>query len=161
MNRLKSTTANRFKLTTAVLAVLPACFAPSLRADDHSKASHLTINQPLKVEDTLLPPGEYVFKLAQPDGNHNVVSIYDADGVRLKKVVIGCSAYRANANEKTTFTIAQPQADQAGTLKSWFYKGDNFGVEFPAERSMGEVVVKSKHKGQTGGVADDGSSGRN
>ena len=86
----KLTTANRFKLTTAILLALPVCFAPSMRADDHSKASHLTIHQPLKVEDTVLPPGEYVFKLTQPDGNHSVVSIYGADGAQLKKVVIGC-----------------------------------------------------------------------
>jgi len=161
MNRLKSTTANRFKLTTAILVVLPAFFAPSLRADDHSKASHLTINQPLKVEDTLLPPGEYVFKLTQPDGNHSVVSIYGADGIQLKKVVIGCSVYRGNANDKTVFTISQPQASEPGTLKSWFYRGDNYGVEFPAKEPAGEGVAKSKHKGQTGAIADDGSSNRN
>jgi hypothetical protein len=161
MNRLKLTTASRFKLTTAILIALPTFFAPSLRADDHSKASHLTINQALKVEDTLLPPGEYVFKLTQPDGNHSVVSIYGADGIQLKKVVIGCSVYRANASEKTMFTISQPQPNQTGTLKSWFYRGDNFGVEFPAERPTGEAMVKSKHKGQTGAVADDDSPTRN
>ncbi len=154
---------NRFNVTTAILVVLPACFAPSMRADDQSKASHLTINQPVMVENTLLAPGEYVFKLTQPDGNHSVVSIYSADGVRLKKVVIGCSAYRANASEKTMFTISQPQANQAGTLNYWFYKGENFGVEFPAKKLTGEAwpAAKSKGKGQTGAVADDGSSTRN
>jgi hypothetical protein len=134
-----------------------------MRADDHSKASHLTINQPLKVEDTLLPPGEYVFKLTQPDGNHSVVSIYGADGVQLKKVVIGCSVYRGNANEKTMFTISQPQASEPGTLKSWFYRGDNYGVEFPAKKSAGEggPLLRSNGSGQNGAVADDGSSTRN
>ena len=153
---------NRFKLTTAILIALPVCFAPSMRADDHSKASHLTINQPLKVEDTLLPPGEYVFKLTQPDGNHSVVSIYDADGIRLKKVVIGCSVYQGKANDKTMFTISGSQAGEPGTLKSWFYRGDNYGVEFPAKKAAGEggPVVKSKGKGQTGAVAGDGSSTR-
>lgn len=162
-NRLTLATANRFKLTTAILIALAACFAPSLRADDHSKASHLTIKQPLKVEDTLLPPGEYVFKLTQPDGNHSVVSIYGADGVQLKKVVIGCSVYRGNANDKTMFTISQPQASEPGTLKSWFYRGDNYGVEFSVRNAPGEAgpVVKSKGKGQTGAVAEDGSSTRN
>jgi hypothetical protein len=154
---------NVFNLTTAILVVLPAFFVPSLRADDHGKASHLTINQPLKVQDTILPPGEYVFKLTQPDGNHSVVGIYDADGIRLRKVVIGCSAYRGNANDKTMFTISQPQASEPGTLKSWFYRGENYGVEFPAKKSAGEAgsVVKSKRKGQGGDVADDGSSTKN
>jgi hypothetical protein len=132
-----------------------------VRADDHSKASHLTINQPLKVEDTLLPPGEYVFKLTQPDGNHSVVSIYDADGIRLKKVVIGCSAYRGSANDKTVFTISQPQASEPGTLQSWFYRGENYGVEFPVKKAAeGGPVVKSKGSGQTGAVADGGSAAR-
>ena len=151
---------NRFKLTTAVLIALPVCFAPSMRADDHTKASHLTINQPLKVEGTVLPPGEYVFKLTQPDGNHSVVSIYSADGIRLKKVVIGCSAYRGKVNDKTMFTISEFQAGEPGTLKSWFYRGDNFGVEFPVKKATGEggPVVKSNGSRQTGPVADDGAS---
>jgi hypothetical protein len=152
---------NRFNVTTAILVVLPAFFAPSLRADDHSKASHLTINQPLKVEDALLPPGEYVFKLTQPDSNHSVVSIYSADGVRLKKMVIGCSAYRANANEKTMFTISPPHASEPGTLKSWFYRGENYGVEFPAKKAgEGGPMARSKGAAPTGAVADDGSPAR-
>src|SRR5579863_5571764 len=63
---------NGFTIITAILALLTAGFTPSMRADDSNKETHLTINQPLQVQNTLLAPGQFVFPLIEP----NVVSIY-------------------------------------------------------------------------------------
>ena len=117
----------RFITTTAELGLLSACFAPSIRADSQTKESHLTIYEPLQVQNTVLAPGHYVFTLAAPDRNHAVVNIYNAAGARVG-VVIGSQAYRAHIDDKTVFTVSQ-RGNQPGTLK-WFYAGDNFGVEF-------------------------------
>jgi hypothetical protein len=43
--------------------------------DDRNKETHLTINVPLRVQDTLLTPGKYVFKLIELGTNSDVVSI--------------------------------------------------------------------------------------
>jgi hypothetical protein len=69
---------NRFKRTFAMLGLLTAGCAPCMRGDDRNKETHLTIDQPLQVRDTLLAPGQYVFKLIEP----GVVSIHNADGSR-------------------------------------------------------------------------------
>jgi hypothetical protein len=152
---------NRFTITTVLLGLLPACLAPSLRADDRSKETHFTITQPLQVQGVLLAPGQYVFKLAEADTDHRVVSIDDASGRRLG-VVIGVSAYRANAGDKNRFVFSQPQGSQPSTLKSWFYPGDNFGIEFPAEKLTKEArgLAKSKGTGQPAATASDTSSAR-
>jgi len=121
---------NRFRMTAATLALLSAYLVPSMRADDSNKETHLTINQPLQIQDTLLAPGQYVFKLTEPDTNHSVVSIYKADSTRLEGIIMGWPAYRTDAGDKHLFTISQPEGNQPAKLQTWFYSGDNFGVEF-------------------------------
>jgi hypothetical protein len=149
---------NRLRITAATLGLLSAFFVPSLRADESNKETHLTINQPLQVQDILLAPGQHVFKLIEP----GIVSIYNADGTQSEGIILGWSAYRVDAGDKTLFTVSQSQGNQPATLKYWFYPGDNSGIEFSSRKPANETgrVVKSKQKGQTTDAADDASSTR-
>ena len=153
---------NRFKMTAAALGLLSAVLVPSMRADDNNKETRMTINGPLQVQDTLLAPGQYVFKLTEPDTAHSVVSIYNADGTRLEGIIMGWSAYRVDASDKNLFTISQPQGGQPAKLQTWFYPGDNFGVEFSVKKLASETgrVNRSNGKGQNAGTAGDDSSTR-
>jgi hypothetical protein len=146
---------NRLKMTAAMLGLLMPCLGPSLRADERNKETRVTINQPLQVQDTVLAPGQYVFKLLEPDTDENVVSIFNADGGRLEGTVVGMSAYRSNAGDKKLLTVSQPVGDQPATLKSWFFPGDNAGIEFRVTKpASGDArLAKSKGKGQNTGVA--------
>ena len=150
-------------MTVATLGLLSvsACVVPSIRADESNKETRITINQPLQIQSMLLAPGQYVLKLTEPDAAHGFVSIYSADGARLEGVVMGWSAYRTDAGDKKLFTISQPDGDQPAKLRTWFYPGDNFGVEFSVTKKTGEIghVVKSNGKEQ-GAIptGDDGSS---
>ena len=151
---------NRFRMTAAALGLLTAGLVPSVRADESNKETRMTINGPLQVQDTLLAPGQYVFRLTEPDIDHKIVSIYNSDGTRLEGIVMGWAAYRADAGDKKLFTISQPQGDQPAKLQTWFYPGDNSGLEFSAKKLASETsrVMKSKKKGQTADAAGDASS---
>ena len=160
---------NQFKITTVMVGLLSVCLAPSMRADGFNKETHFTISQPLQVRNTLLAPGQYMLKLTEADVDHVIVSIYNADGTRLEGIVMGFSAYRADAGDKKMITASQPQGNQPSTLKSWFYPGENYGVEFPVNDLTSEArralssnghAVQPKAKGQTVAAAADGSSNR-
>ena len=142
----------RFRMTAAILGLLSAYFAPCVRADDRNKETRLKINVPLRVQDTLLAPGQYVFKLIELGANSDVVSIFNSNGTRLETIMIGLPAYRDNAGDKRLFAISDPQGDQPATLQSWFYPGDNFGVEFRAAKRANEArhVSRTNGKGQSG-----------
>jgi hypothetical protein len=143
-------------MTAAILGLLSASFAPCVRADDQNKKSHLTINVPLRVQDTLLAPGEYVFKLIELGAKSEVVSIFNSNGTRLETIMIGMPAYRNNAGDNNMFAISDPQGNQPATLQSWFYPGDNFGVEFRAAKRANEAshVSRTNGKGQNGAKTD-------
>jgi len=140
----------RFKITFAMLCLLSAGLAPSMRADATDKETHLTIDQPLQVQDILLAPGQYVFKLLEP----GVVSIYNADGRQLQGIVMGWNAYRVDAGDKQLFTVSQSQGNQPAALKYWFYPGNNFGLEFPVKMLASGQLAKSKKKGPATNATD-------
>jgi hypothetical protein len=121
---------NQFKVMSATLGILGAILAPSLRADESDKTTHITINQPLQVQGTLLAPGRYVFKLASADYDHHTVQIYNADETRLETTVLANSAYRLEPSGATRLIISDPQDGQPAILQFWFYPGDNIGLEF-------------------------------
>ena len=149
---------NRFRMTAATMGLLCAYFVPAMRADESNKETHMTITQSLQVQDTLLAPGEHVFKLIEP----GVVSICNADGTRPEGIILGWSVYRADAGDKKLFTISQPQGNQPAKLQTWFYPGDTFGVEFSVTKKASETgrVNKSNGKGENADTADDASSTR-
>jgi hypothetical protein len=133
---------NQLKTTFALLAVLTACFAPSIQADERNKETHLSINQPLQVGDTLLAPGQYDFELIGP----RVVSIYNVGRNRSEGLVLGWPAYRTNGDDKKLFEVSQSQGDQPATLKTWFYPGDNSGLQFSTGTPGSEPAAEAKFK---------------
>lgn len=152
---------NRFRITAVTLSLLGAFVAPSLRADESNKETRMTINAPLQVQDTLLAPGQYVFKLTTPDNSRSLVSIYNAETDQLEAVILGWEAYRTDPGDKQLFTINQPQANQPAKLQKWFYPGDNFGVEFSVTNRTGvSAHLKPNQKGQSAAAAGDASSTR-
>ncbi len=147
---------HRFTMTAVALGLLSACFAPSMRANDLDKETRLTIDQPVQVQDTLLAPGQYLLKLTQPNNSLSVVSIYNADRSRLEGVIMGWAAYRTDAGDQKLFSISPQEGNQPAQLQTWFFAGDNYGVEFPAARKSGETghVSKSTRKQQNTGATN-------
>src|ERR1700691_3103254 len=137
----------RFTTTVVMLGLLSAHFAPGACADERNKETHLTINVPLRVQDTLLAPGEYVFKLVELAANSTVVSIFNSNGTRLETMMISLPAYRNEIDSKL-FTISDPQGDQPATLQTWFFPGDNFGIEFRTAKGTNETSHVSRTNGK-------------
>jgi hypothetical protein len=146
---------NRLKMSVAMLGLLIPCFAPSLRADGRNKETCVTINQPLQIQDTVLAPGQYLFKLLEPDTDQTVISIFNANGTQLQGIIIGRTAYRYDAGDKKLVTVSQPVGGRPAILNFWFFPGTSEGIEFPLTNpgSGSARVAKSKGKGQNTGAA--------
>ena len=127
---------NKLKMMSATLGLLSAILTPSMRADEADKTTRFTTHQPLQIQGTLLAPGQYMLKMAGPNYDGHTVQIYNADGTRLA-TILATSAYRTDPSQTTQLTISHPQGNQPAMLRSWFYPGDNVGLEFATPKGAG------------------------
>ena len=79
-----------------------------------------------------MPPGQYLFKLLEPDTDQNIVSIYSADGSRLEGLVVGLAAYRADDPRQWIFGHdATTLGGSSGSpIIAWKDGGGGFGIHF-------------------------------
>lgn len=104
-------------------------FAPKGRADESDKKTIVTVNQPIQVPGKVLPAGTYVFKLLDSN-DRTLVAIYNEDGSHLIATVQGIPDVRTETPDKAILQLEERPSGQPEALKTWFYPGDNFGVEF-------------------------------
>ena len=109
---------------TLGLAIAP------LRASEWDHKTVIKIDGPLNVQGTVLEPGQYVMKLLDEQAERSVVMIYDRDEQHLIATVVGTADYRVEPADESTFTFYEKSADQPTALRTWFYPGENYGLEF-------------------------------
>lgn len=108
---------------------LGVAIAP-LRADVWDHKTAITINEPINVQGTVLEAGQYVMKLLAETDERRVVLIYDRDEQHLLATAVGMPTYRVEPTGHTSLTFYEKAADQPVALRTWFYPGENFGLEF-------------------------------
>jgi hypothetical protein len=113
--------------------VLTTAFMPFAKADEWDKKTVITTHEPIQIEGKVLAPGQYVMKLRESADRH-IVQIYDVDDSKLEMTVLAISAYRLDPTGDTRLTFAETPDGQAPALRTWFYPGDNSGLEFSALR---------------------------
>jgi LPXTG-motif cell wall-anchored protein len=102
----------------------------SAQADQWDKRTILTVNEPIQVQDKLLEPGQYVFKLLNSQSDRHIVQIYNRDQTHLIDTVMAIPNYRIQPTGKSRFSFWETPPGSAKALRAWFYPGDNFGQEF-------------------------------
>jgi hypothetical protein len=116
----------------AALAVslISSAFVPSLKASESDRKTIITISQPISVEGTTLPAGQYVLRLQDPSTRQDVISIFNGDETRLIATVVANHAYRIQPTGKSEFSFYKSPAGQPAALHTWYYPGDDDGWEF-------------------------------
>ena len=113
------------------------------RADEWDKRTILTVNQPIQVKDTLLEPGQYVFKLLNSAADRNIVQIFNADQSHILATILAIPNYRLEPAGDSRFQFWETPPGYAKALRAWFYPGDNFGQEFPYPKHLMPVETAS------------------
>jgi hypothetical protein len=107
------------------MSLLSSAVVPSLKASESDKNTIITISQPVTVEGTLLPAGQYVLKLQDSSSSQDVVYVFNSEETRLITTVLAIHAYRLQPAGKSEFSFYETPAGQPTALHRWFYPGDN------------------------------------
>jgi LPXTG-motif cell wall-anchored protein len=110
------------------------------KADEWNKKTVLTINEPIQVRDTLLEPGQYVFKLLNSSSDRHVVQIFNADQSHLINTILAVPKERMDPTGRSEFVFYETPAGTARALRAWYYPGDLVGQEFPYPKHLHQVA---------------------
>jgi len=112
------------------LSFMGGVLAPVAKADEWNKRTKITINQPIALQDTVLPAGSYVIQLLDLPSARNVVQIFNAEENHVIATVLAVPAERFKAADHSDFKFYESEIGQPPALRTWFYPGDISGFQF-------------------------------
>jgi hypothetical protein len=113
------------------LALFTAALAPSAKADEWNKKTVITVQGgAVQIQGTTLEPGKYVLKLVDSQSERRILQVFNADETKLETTILANAAYRLEPTGRTAFTFYEMSVGQPPAVRTWFYPGDNFGLEF-------------------------------
>ncbi len=118
-----------------MLAFGVLALAPLAKASEWDKRTVVTFGSPVEIPGKVLPAGTYVMRLADNTGNRTVVQFYNQDETALIATVLAVPDYREEPRGDTVITFDERRADSPQALRSWFYPGDTFGLQFVYEQN--------------------------
>ncbi len=102
------------------------------------KKTEITFSQPVEIAGRVLPAGTYLFELATPMGDRQIVEIRSANGMKLIAIVAAVPNYRLRPTGNTVVSFRETPRGSPEAIRAWFYPGDEFGEEFvyPKRRAV-------------------------
>jgi hypothetical protein len=112
----------------AALALLVTAAKPAAQTWD--ERAYFTFSGPVELPGVGLPPGKYVFRLANPETGRSMVQVLSADGKRPYGIFFTRAVERPSPplNPEVRFMEAAPGAPPP--IKTWWNAGDRIGREF-------------------------------
>jgi hypothetical protein len=121
----------KFRILAVALFLAATTMLPLVKADEWNKETRVTFSDPVAVPGQVLPPGRYVFKLADKQSDrHIVVQIFTEDQSELVATIEAIPAYRLEPTGVTLMTFEEGTSGSPEAVKRWFYPGDLVGVAF-------------------------------
>ena len=129
-------------------AILCAALGTSARADNWDRKTVVTFADAVEIPGQILPPGTYVFKLVNLGDSRNLVQIMNADQSFVFATVQTVSRYRRIATDDTLFRLDERSGDSPEALRTWYYPGDNRGLEFIYNQDYDYPAPTATYAGQ-------------
>lgn len=122
------------RLSALAFVLFTITLAPFAKADEFDKKTVVTTHQSIQIQGKVLEPGQYVMKLHDSPSDRRILQVYNADGTKLEMTILAKSAYRLEPTGDTQLTFSEMQGGRPPALRTWFYPGDNSGLEFSLPR---------------------------
>jgi LPXTG-motif cell wall-anchored protein len=132
---------SRLIVVLGAAALTAGFFSSRAQADQWDKKTILTVNEPVQVQDTLLQPGQYVFKLQDTNADRHVVQIFNGDQTQIINTILAIPNYRLQPTGNSRFAFWETPPGSAKALRAWFYPGDNFGQEFRYPKQLAMLTM--------------------
>jgi hypothetical protein len=117
------------KLALLGFVLFTTAFTPLAKADEWDQKTLITTHQAIQIQGNVLEPGQYVMRLLNTADRHTL-RIYDVNGSKVEMIIMAIPAYRLDPTGDTQLTFSEVPGGGAPALHTWFYPGENSGLEF-------------------------------
>ena len=116
---------------TCLLAAL-SVVAATLSATTLNRMTYFAFNKPVRVSGVLLPPGNYVFEIANPTTASNVIRIADRKKIKTYVTALTRPIFRPSTKRLDAVIVFGGEASAATphTIRAWYPAGVTTGYEF-------------------------------
>jgi hypothetical protein len=153
--RSKSVKHNLRPIAALAVTLLGSALVSVMKADEWDKKTDITIDQSIEVQGTALPPGSYVIKLLVSSSDRRTVEIYNADENHLIATVPAIPAYRLVPADDSEFKFYRVAEGRPPALRTWFYPGEYFGIEFGLARGEADQSARGHKTATTSNAGGD------
>jgi hypothetical protein len=147
MNKMK---IHKLYILLGLLIALGMFFELTAHADESSESTKITFSAPVQIPGQVLPAGTYLFQQADPNGDLNLVQIFNADRSVLYATVQTVSAERSEPAAHTAITLTEPETGNP-VLVNWFYPGRLIGHEFVYSKQQEQQIAQARLETFVGG----------
>jgi len=130
-------------LAGLALAVLWLALSPDAMAQGTDKKTVMTIDQPFQIPGVTLPAGKYVVKLVDLTGSRSIVRFMSSDEKKIYATLLGVPDYRLAIPDKNAFSFYESKSGDPRPLRAWFFRGENWGVEFVYPKAKAVEIAKA------------------
>jgi len=136
--------ASRLLFLGSCTLALVLMFSPDAKVSEMDQKVIGTFSVPVMIPGQTLPPGTYVFKMADVGGSPDVVRVTTADESKVLATALTIPRYRLHpGGRKDVFQFEERGGDSPQAIKSWFYPGFTIGHEFIYPKTITTATVES------------------
>ncbi len=124
-----------FRRTISAACVLTAVgiLAATLTAtaSPFNRATYFSFRTPVSLPGTILPAGDYVFEIANPNGGADVVMVRNKVRSKLYLLALTRSVTRERSHKlDPTIVLGEANRSEPRRITAWYADGDTTGREF-------------------------------
>jgi hypothetical protein len=109
------------------------------------KRTLFTFGAPVRLPGVTLPPGRYLFRLADVN-SQSVVQVLNTDGTKLFGTFFTIPAVRPTAAEAPEVHFMETQATAPRPVRTWWYPGEPTGFEFIYSKREARRLAETAHQ---------------
>src|SRR5262245_24639919 len=92
--------------------------------------TEFTFSSSVEMPGTTLPPGTYVFRIADPNTSRTVMQVMDKGSNKTYGLFLTISAIRPKPSDDAELRFLETPAGKPAAVKTWWYPGNSTGREF-------------------------------
>ena len=139
MNSIKATV-----ILAISLGVLGG-MSQTVLADEWDQKTIFTFTAPVEVPGQVLPPGTYVFKLADSQSDRNIVQVFSEGEKQLLGTFLAIPNERLRPAGKPIITFDERPVGSPDAVRAWFYPGENYGHQFVYPKPRAVALAESNN----------------